>query len=61
MTVVFERGAAERLERLAKDRSKSDVVREALALEQVYQDALAAGSTLVVRTPSGVDREIIRA
>jgi len=59
VTVTFEKTAAERLERLAKDRSKSDVIREALALEEVFQKA--EGSTLVVRTLGGTEREIVRA
>jgi Arc/MetJ-type ribon-helix-helix transcriptional regulator len=61
ITVTFEKSAAERLDRLAKDRSKSDVIREALALEEVYQKALAEGATLVVKTPNGAEREIVRA
>lgn len=61
VTVTFEKTAAERLERLAKDRSKSDVIREALALEEVFQKAVAEGSTLVVRTQGGTEREIVRA
>jgi predicted transcriptional regulator len=60
-TVTFEKQAAERLERLAKDRSKSDVIREALALEEVFQKAIAEGSTLIVKTPTGQEREIVRA
>ncbi|MGP6158712.1 MAG: hypothetical protein ACLPYS_14615 [Vulcanimicrobiaceae bacterium] len=60
-TVTFEKLAADRLERLAKDRSKSDVIREALALEEVFQNALAEGSTLVVKTKTGVEKEIVRA
>lgn len=61
ITVTFEKSAAERLDRLAKDRSKSDVIREALALEEVYQKALAEGATLVVKTSNGSEREIVRA
>jgi len=61
ITVTFEKSAAERLNRLAKERSKSDVIREALALEEVFQKALADGSTLVVKTANGTEREIIRA
>jgi hypothetical protein len=61
LTVTFEKSAAARLERLAKDRSKSDVIREALALEELFQNALAEGSTLIVKTSSGTEREIIRA
>jgi len=60
-TVTFEKSAAQRLERLAKERSKSDVIREALALEEVFQKALAEGSTLVVKTANGTERAIVRA
>ena len=61
ITVTFEKTAAERLERLAKERSKSDVIREALALEEVFQKALAEGATLVVKAANGAEREIVRA
>ena len=61
LTVTFEKKAAERLERLSKDRSKSDVIREALALEEDFQKAQAEGAILIVRTAEGQDREIVRA
>lgn len=61
ITVSFEKTAAKRLEKLAQERSKSDVIREALALEEVYQSALADGARLIVRNPNGTEREIVRA
>ena len=61
ITVSFERNAAKRLERLSQDRSKSDVIREALALEEIFQMAMAEGATLIFRTKDGEERQIIRA
>lgn len=61
LTVTFENIAAARLERLSQGRSKSDVIREALALEEVFQNALRDGGTLVVKMPNGSEREIVRA
>jgi hypothetical protein len=61
LTVTFENVAAARLERLAQGRSKSDVIREALALEEVFQNALRDGGTLIVKGPNGIEREIVRA
>lgn len=61
LTVTFEKAAAERLDRIANGRSKSDVIREALALEEVFQKAIAEGSTLIVKTTNGTEREIVRA
>jgi len=62
LSITFEPRAAKRLEELATDgRSKSDVIREALALEQVYRDAEAAGYSLIVRNEqSGEETRIIR-
>lgn len=61
LTVTFENVAAARLERLAQGRSKSDVIREALALEEVFQNALQAGASLFVRGADGIERMIVRA
>jgi hypothetical protein len=61
-TVTFDKMASDRLERLAEGRNKSDVIREALALEEVFKQALAEGATLVIRSNNGKpDREIVRA
>jgi predicted transcriptional regulator len=62
LTVSFEKGAAERLTELAEksDRSKSDVLREALALEEVFQRYRGQGGIFIVRTPDGTEREIVR-
>ncbi len=62
VTVSFEKKAAERLEKLAEatGRAKTDVLREALALEEVYQKYSGEGATFVVRTSDGTEREIVR-
>lgn len=61
LSITFERRAAERLDRLATDgRSKADVIREALALEEVYREAEAAGDTVLIRTGDGTERRIVR-
>lgn len=61
LTVTFEPRAVERLDRLATGgRSKSDVIREALALEEVFRDAQAAGETLFIRSPDGTETRIVR-
>jgi predicted DNA-binding protein len=63
LTVRFEKKAADRLEKLADQtgRQKNDVLREALALEEVYQKYSAEGGTFFVRTKDGAEHEIIRA
>lgn len=62
LTLSFEKGAAKRLEDLAQktDRNKSDVIREALALEEVFQKYQEQGASFIVRTPDGTEREIVR-
>ena len=62
LTVSFEKGAAARLEKLAEStgRGKSDVLREALALEEVFQKYRDEGGTFIVRTKDGAEREIVR-
>jgi predicted DNA-binding protein len=61
-SITFEKRAAERLERLAHDgRTKSDVIREALVLEELFQEAEAADAKLVIRAKDGTEREIVRA
>ena len=61
LTVTFEPRAAERLESLATNgRTKSDVLREALALEQVYRDVERSGDSLVIRRKDGTETLIIR-
>jgi hypothetical protein len=61
LTITFEKVAAARLERLSQGRSKSDVIREALALEEVFQKALGEGGTLIFKDATGKEREIVRA
>ena len=61
LSVTFESRATERLTRLAVGgRSKADVLREALALEEVFQKAHAAGETVLIKGKDGALREIVR-
>lgn len=63
LTVSFEKGAAERLAKLAETtgRGKSDVLREALALEEVFQKYRDdEGGIFLVKTKDGTVREIVR-
>jgi hypothetical protein len=61
LTVTFKGLAAQRLEKLSVDRSKSDVLCEALAIEEIYRDALHEGGTLVVKDKDGTEHLIVRA
>jgi len=60
LTVTFGKKAARLIEQLAKDRSKAEVIREALALESVFQDALTEGATLILRDSDGRERQLVR-
>lgn len=60
LEVTFKRDAAARLMRLAKNRRIADVIREALALEEVFQNALTDGSKLIVRTQNNEELEVVR-
>lgn len=63
LTASFDPGTADRLERLAEDTGlgKSGVIREALALQEVFQKYKEQGATFVVRMPNGDEKEIVRA
>jgi hypothetical protein len=61
LSVSFDPRSAERLERLAKDdQGKAEVIRDALALEDMYRDATSAGGRLLVQRPDGTLAEIVR-
>ncbi len=62
VTVAIDKAAAKHLARLAKDRTKAEVIRDALALalEEFFQEARAAGAILVVKTPERAERTIGR-
>lgn len=61
ISVTFKKQALRSLLSLARNgRSKADVLREALALEAVYQKAIEDGSTVLIRTTNGVEHEIVR-
>lgn len=63
LTASFEPATAYRLERLAEETGlgKSGVIREALALEEVFQKYKGQGATFIVRMPNGDEKEIVRA
>ena len=61
LSVSFDPRSAERLERLAKDdQGKAEVIRDALALEDLYRDAMSSGGRLLVQRPDGSLAEIVR-
>ncbi len=61
LSVSFDPRSAERLERLAgDDQGKADVIRDALALEDMYREATATGGRLLVQRPDGTVAEILR-
>jgi len=61
LSVTFDPRSAERLERLAgDDQGKADVIRDALALEDIYRDVTSKGGRLIVQRPDGTSAEILR-
>ena len=61
MSVTFDPRSADRLERLSgEERDKAEVIREALALEDLYQSTVASGGKFLVQRPDGTIAEIVR-
>jgi hypothetical protein len=61
LSVTFDRRSSERLDRLASDdQGKADVIREALALEDLYRDITSKGGKMLVQRADGSIAEIIR-
>lgn len=61
LTVTFEGKAAETLDRLAADRgSRAGVLRDALALEQEYLDAVKRGADFVIVERHGTMSRLVR-
>lgn len=61
LSISFEGKAEERLNKLAaKGGSKADVLRQALALEEVFQEGLSRNATFTIREKDGTIKELVR-
>jgi hypothetical protein len=60
-SITFDPRSAQRLDRLAgDDQGKAEVIRQALALEDLYQDVKEKGGKLLVQRPDGSVAEVVR-
>jgi hypothetical protein len=61
LSVTFDIRSTERLDRLANDdQGKAEVIREALALEDLYRDVTSKGGRMLVQRADGSIAEIVR-
>jgi hypothetical protein len=61
LSISFEGKAKERLDKLtAGGESKADVLRQALALEELYQEASKRGANFYLKEPDGTIKELVR-
>jgi hypothetical protein len=61
LSVTFDKRSTERLDRLASDdQGKAEVIREALALEDLYRDVTSKGGRMLVERADGSLAEVIR-
>jgi hypothetical protein len=61
LSVTFDKRSTERLERLASDdQGKAEVIREALALEDLYRDVTSKGGKMLVQRADGSIAEVVR-
>ena len=60
-SVTFDAKSAERLDRLAADdQGKAEVIRQALALEDLYRQVTAQGGKLLIQRSDGSIAEVVR-
>jgi hypothetical protein len=61
LSVTFDKRSTERLDRLASDdQGKAEVIREALALEDLYRDVTSKGGRMLVQRADGSIAEVVR-
>jgi hypothetical protein len=61
LSVTFDKRSTERLERLASDdQGKAEVIREALALEDLYRDVTSKGGRMLIQRADGSIAEVVR-
>jgi hypothetical protein len=61
LSVTFDIRSTERLNRLASDdQGKAEVIREALALEDLYRDVTSKGGRMLVERADGSLAEVVR-
>jgi hypothetical protein len=61
LSVTFDNRSAERLDRLAADdQAKAEVIREALALEDLYRDVKTKGGRMLIERADGSLAEVVR-
>lgn len=60
-SVTFDSRSSERLERMASDdEGKAEVIRQALALEDLYRQTVSTGGKLLVQRADGTIAEVVR-
>jgi hypothetical protein len=61
LSVTFDIRSTERLNRLASDdQGKAEVIREALALDDLYRDVTSKGGRMLVERADGSLAEVVR-
>lgn len=61
LSISFEGKAEDRLNKLtANGESKADVLRQALALEELFQEAIRRGASFIIKEPDGSIKELVR-
>ncbi len=61
LSVTFDKRSTERLDRLASDdQGKAEVIREALALEDLYRDVTSKGGRMLIQRADGSIAEVVR-
>ncbi len=62
LSITFEGKAEERLNKLtARGESKADILRQALALEEIFQEADRRGASFIIKEPDGTISQLVRA
>jgi len=60
-SVTFDSRSTERLERMAQDdEGKAEVIRQALALEDLYRQTISSGGKVLIQRKNGTVAEVIR-
>jgi hypothetical protein len=60
-SITFDLRSLARLERMASDaEGKAEVIRQALALEELYRETVSKGGSLLIRRADGTIAEVVR-
>jgi hypothetical protein len=62
LSIIFDSRSTERLERMVGDdeEKQAEVIRQALALEDLYRQTMSSGGQLLVRHADGTIAEVVR-